>query len=55
MKQLLEDLEKIINKYSLDNESNTPDFIFAQFLLSVINAYLETMEKRDMYNQNAVE
>ena len=55
MKQLLKEIEELINKYSLDNESNTPDFIFAKFLLKVINAYMETMDERDMYNHDSVE
>ena len=51
MKNLLKEIEGLINKYSLDNESNTPDYVFASFLMKIITAYLEAMDERDMHKQ----
>lgn len=34
-----EDLRALINRYSKENESNTPDFVLAEFLLQVLEAF----------------
>lgn len=34
MKPLFQELETLLNGYSEENESNTPDFILAKFMLS---------------------
>ena len=36
---LKRDLTALINRYSLENESNTPDFILAQYLAACLDAY----------------
>jgi hypothetical protein len=33
------ELKSLLNKYSLDNESNTPDFILAKFMHACYDAY----------------
>ena len=33
------DLEHLINKHSMENESNTPDFILADFMMECLDAY----------------
>lgn len=33
------DLQALLNSYSLENKSNTPDFILAQYLLDCLEAY----------------
>lgn len=33
------ELEGLINKYSMENESNTPDFILADFLKNCLSAF----------------
>ena len=35
------DLEHLINKHSLENGSNTPDFIIARYLRKCLEAYDE--------------
>jgi hypothetical protein len=35
---LIEEFRTIINKYSLENDSNTPDFILAEYLLDCLIA-----------------
>lgn len=32
-------LTTLINEYSLENPSNTPDFILAHYLMSCLNAF----------------
>lgn len=39
MKTFEEELKELINKHSKENESNTPDFILAQFLNSCLEAF----------------
>lgn len=34
-----EDLTRLINKYSLENTSNTPDYIIANYLVSCLEAF----------------
>jgi hypothetical protein len=34
-----QELTTLINKHSLENQSNTPDYILAQYLQSCLNAY----------------
>ena len=40
------ELEQIINKYSKEQDSNTPDFILAQYLNSCLHAYNEALKAR---------
>jgi hypothetical protein len=44
------ELEFIINKYSLESLSNTPDFILAEFLRGCLTAFNKAMFDRDTYN-----
>lgn len=34
-----QELEHLINKHSMENESNTPDWILATFLMSCLNTF----------------
>lgn len=44
-----EDLEKalsdLMNQFSVDNATNTPDFILGKLLYDFLNAYKRTMDK----------
>jgi hypothetical protein len=42
-----EALENLINTYSIENESNTPDFILAEYLRSCLDAFNEANRKRE--------
>jgi hypothetical protein len=33
------ELESLLNKYSMENTSNTPDFILADFLMNCLEAF----------------
>lgn len=46
-----EELKALINRYSKENESNTPDFILAQYLSDCLKAYEKVIKKRnEWYN-----
>lgn len=43
------ELESLINKYSIENGSDTPDFLIAEFMSSCLIAYQQTVTKRDKW------
>jgi hypothetical protein len=44
---LLEELKSVINRHSLENNSNTPDYILASYLLQCLNAFTQATKARD--------
>lgn len=46
---IVDDLKALINRYSIENESNTPDFILAQFIREVMKAYATGLSARDKW------
>jgi len=51
----LKKLEELINSISLEMDSNTPDFILAEFVCDVLVAYSKAVEKRDnWYKDTAI-
>lgn len=48
------EISSVLNKHSAENESNTPDFILAEYLMACLNAFntannsLKAFEGRDM-------
>jgi hypothetical protein len=40
------ELESLINKYSKENGSNTPDYILADYLLDCLNAFDKSVRAR---------
>ena len=42
-----QELESILNKYSKENASNTPDFMLAKYLSVCLENYNETVKARD--------
>lgn len=54
-KAVLADLEGVINRHSLENGSNTPDWILASMLLATLEAYDSTVRARaDWYGRHDV-
>lgn len=41
------ELEELINRYSLENESNTPDFILADLVKNTLNIFACTIKSRE--------
>ncbi len=48
-----EELERLINKHSMENESNTPDWILAQYLLSCLSAFTRATQQRETWYGHA--
>jgi hypothetical protein len=49
MKKFREELTDLINRYSLENGSNTPDFILVHFIEMSIKAFDEATNRRTMW------
>lgn len=47
VKPFHKDLEDLINVHCLENESNTPDFILAEYILCCLRNYNDATKKRD--------
>lgn len=48
-KSLQDALREIINRYSRENESNTPDYILAKFMNECLVAFEEATKDRDKW------
>ena len=44
------ELEELINKYSMENHSNTADYILADYLMDCLEAYHKAVITRDSCN-----
>jgi hypothetical protein len=42
-----QELETLINRHSLENESDTPDYILAQYTLACLDAFTKATRARD--------
>lgn len=49
------ELASLLNRYSQENSSGTPDFILANFLLNVLYHYEETIQHRAKWRGESVE
>ena len=52
MIELKKEIETLINKYSRENISDTPDFVLAQFLLDSLKAYEQATQQREAWYGN---
>ena len=43
------ELETLLNRHSMENGSDTPDFILADFLMGCLKAFDSTMERREKW------
>ena len=51
--EIVRDLAKVVNKYSLEQESQTPDYILAEYMLKSLSDLNRLMRDRDYwYNGN---
>lgn len=44
-----EELEILINKHSMENSSNTPDFVLAKYLISCLANFNTALIEREMF------
>jgi hypothetical protein len=49
MKAFRRELEELINKHSMENGSNTPDFMLAEYLMDCLRAFDKVMKRRDLW------
>ena len=49
MKALEKEIQDIINRCSAENESNTPDFILAQYLVGCLSAWNTAVQQREKW------
>jgi hypothetical protein len=47
-------LQTLLNKHSRENESNTPDFILAAYLLDCLEAFDNAVAKRERWYDTGV-
>lgn len=48
MKTFEKDLSELINKHSIENESDTPDYVLAIYIRDCLTAYNKAVRKRDL-------
>ena len=44
-----EELESLINRHSIENDSDSPDFLLAEYVISCLQAYAKTVKARDKW------
>ena len=49
MKNFEDELKSLLNRYSKENASNTPDFILAEYLMKCLDTYSLTVQRRDAW------
>ena len=49
------DLESLINKHSIENGSDTPDFMLAEYLLRCLAAYERVIAQREKWYEQKEE
>jgi hypothetical protein len=45
----IEELQHLINRYSVENAGDTPDFILAEFIQNVLIDYAKAVKARDRW------
>ena len=55
MSDFVKELSAVINRHSKENETNTPDFILAEYMNDCLEAYTKLDKKRtDWYANSAI-
>lgn len=49
MSNFKKELEQLINKHSIENESNSPDFILAEYLTLCLEAWKRSIKNREKW------
>jgi len=47
METFEKELKALINRYSVENESNTPDWLLAQYLMGCLAAFTVAVQQRE--------
>lgn len=48
-KTFVQELENLINCYSIENESNTPDYLLAEYLRGCLDVFAKTVMAREKW------
>ncbi len=48
---LKKELQKLLNKHSKENDSNTPDFILTEYLMNCLEIYEKTVNAREKWHK----
>lgn len=49
MTDFAKELMSLLNRHSKENESNTPDFILAEYLIGCLKAFNESVNNRQIW------
>lgn len=49
MSNFQKELTELINSHCLENESDSPDFILAEYMLDTLDAYNDAVKKREAW------
>ena len=49
LQEFEKELESLINSHSIENESNTPDFILAKYLVNCLKNYKEIHDSNEKW------
>ena len=49
--QIIRELATVINRHSLENLSDTPDFILAEHLMACLEGFSRTSKERDRWHE----
>ncbi len=47
---LEKELGSLLNRFSVENESNTPDFILAQYLIGCLQVFTTAVQQRETWH-----
>jgi hypothetical protein len=47
--EVAEDLRSVLNRHSIENASNTPDFVLARYLLGCLDAFASAVNEREQW------
>lgn len=54
-KNFEKELSQLINKHSIENKSDTPDFMIAKYLVGCLKAFSNIVMKRDKFYNGQIE
>jgi len=52
---LVEELRKVVNSHNVENASNTPDFILAEFLAGCLELWAKATKARDVWYKGVIQ
>ena len=50
----VKELKVLINRHSMENMSNTPDYILVEYLMGCLDAFANTVNTRDRWHRHKI-